>query len=89
MHLAGDGDNKIGLKGNGDANGMTVSMNHDINSHGVSTVAPLLEKKNEEEEVSEDVKLNLFPKGEEPIGRGDREHVDCERIELCSSNCLQ
>ena len=55
---------------NGDANGMTVSTNRDINSHGVPTVAPLLEQKKEEEGVAEDVKVNLFPEGEEPVGRG-------------------
>ena len=31
LPLAGDGDKKIGLRGNGDANGMTVSTNRDIN----------------------------------------------------------
>ncbi|KAG4401627.1 hypothetical protein GLYMA_02G034051v4 [Glycine max] len=70
LPLAGDGDKKIGLRGNGDANGMTVSTNRDINSHGVPTVAPLLEQKKEEEGVAEDVKVNLFPEGEEPVGRG-------------------
>ncbi|KAG5040391.1 hypothetical protein JHK85_012867 [Glycine max] len=60
----------IGLKGNGDANGMRVSTNPDINSHGVSIVGPLPKKKNEEEGVAENAKLNLFLKGEEPVGRG-------------------
>ena len=62
---------------------------HESKTNWEKNLRDVLSKKNEEEEVSEDVKLNLFPKGEEPIGRGDREHVDCERIELCSSNCLQ
>ncbi|KAH1250003.1 hypothetical protein GmHk_05G013261 [Glycine max] len=61
---------KVGLKGNGDANGMRVSTNPDINSHGVSIVGPLPKKKNEEEGVAENAKLNLFLKGEEPVGRG-------------------
>jgi len=49
---------------------MTVSTNPDINSHGVSTVAPLPKKKNEEEGIAEDVKGNLLPKREELVGRG-------------------
>ncbi|KAL5165796.1 Nucleobase-ascorbate transporter 11 [Glycine soja] len=70
LALAGDGDKKVGLRGNGDANGMTVSTNHDSNSHGVSAVAPLPEQKKEEEGVAEgDVKVNLFPEGEESSGR--------------------
>ncbi|XP_027916635.1 nucleobase-ascorbate transporter 11-like [Vigna unguiculata] len=60
--LAGHGDKKVGLRGNGDANGV-------VNSHGVSAVAPLPEQK-KEEGVAEDVKVNLFPEGEEPADRG-------------------
>ncbi|KAL5177458.1 Nucleobase-ascorbate transporter 11 [Glycine soja] len=54
--LVGDGDKKIGLRVNGDAYGMTVSTNRNINSHGVSAVAPLPEQKKEKEGIVEDVK---------------------------------
>ncbi|RDX88582.1 Nucleobase-ascorbate transporter 11, partial [Mucuna pruriens] len=70
LALATDGDKKVGLRGNGDANGVMVSTNRDTNSHGVSAVAPLPEQKKEEEVVAEDVKVNLFLEGEEPSGRG-------------------
>lgn len=70
MVLVGDGDKKIGLRVNGDAYGMTVSTNRNINSHGVSAVAPLPEQKKEKEGIVEDVKVNHFPEGEEPASRG-------------------
>ncbi|KAK7361338.1 hypothetical protein VNO77_03389 [Canavalia gladiata] len=76
LALAGNGDNKVGLRENGDANGMMVNMNWDSNSHGVSSVAPLpQQKKEEEEKVSEgDVKVNLYQDNEEePTGRGSQE----------------
>ncbi|KAK7346061.1 hypothetical protein VNO80_20574 [Phaseolus coccineus] len=59
----------LALAGHGDANGVMVNMNRDSNSHGVSAVAPLPEQK-KEKGVAEDVKVNLFPEGEEPAGRG-------------------
>ncbi|XP_047175350.1 nucleobase-ascorbate transporter 11-like [Vigna umbellata] len=68
LALAGHGDKKVGLRGNGDANGV-VNTNRDSTSHGVSAVAPLPEQK-KEEGVAEDVKVNLFPDREEPSDRG-------------------
>ncbi|KHN37130.1 Nucleobase-ascorbate transporter 11 [Glycine soja] len=58
------------MRVNGDAYGMTVSTNRNINSHGVSAVAPLPEQKKEKEGIVEDVKVNHFPEGEEPASRG-------------------
>lgn len=68
LALADHGDKKVGLRGNGDANGV-VNTNRDSTSHGVSAVAPLPEQK-KEEGVAEDVKVNLFPEREEPADRG-------------------
>ncbi|KAL9327385.1 hypothetical protein ACSQ67_008030 [Phaseolus vulgaris] len=64
-----DDDPALALAGHGGANGVMVNMNRDSNSHGVSAVAPLPEQK-KEKGVAEDVKVNLFPEGEEPAGRG-------------------
>jgi len=69
LALAGHGDKKVGLRGIGDGNGVMVNMNRDSNSHGVSAVAPLPEQK-KDEGVAEDVKVDLFPEGEEPADRG-------------------
>ncbi|KAL2344417.1 hypothetical protein Fmac_005702 [Flemingia macrophylla] len=71
LALAGDGDKKNGIRGNGDANVMAVSANRDGNSHGVSAVAPLPDQKKEKEGVAQgDVMVNLFPEGEEIASRG-------------------
>ncbi|WJX93497.1 Nucleobase-ascorbate transporter 11 [Trifolium repens] len=66
------GDKKIDLRGNGDGdtNGV-VNLIRDSDGHGlgVAAVAPMPEKKNEEESVSEDVKVNLYAEGEEVVDR--------------------
>uniref|UniRef100_A0A0R0ITE3 Nucleobase-ascorbate transporter 11 n=1 Tax=Glycine max TaxID=3847 RepID=A0A0R0ITE3_SOYBN len=82
--LVGDGDKKIGLRVNGDAYGMTVSTNRNINSHGVSAVAPLPEQKKEKEGIVEDVKVNHFPEGEEPASRGWQGASGLKSIIVCS-----
>ncbi|XP_061343242.1 nucleobase-ascorbate transporter 11-like [Gastrolobium bilobum] len=70
LALVANDDKKIGLRGNGDANGI-VTLNRDNNGHGVPAVAPLPEQKNEDQGVGEeDVKVNLYPEGEEPADRG-------------------
>ncbi|XP_027346947.1 nucleobase-ascorbate transporter 11-like isoform X2 [Abrus precatorius] len=70
LALAGNGDKKVGLRGNGDVNGVAVNMTRDSNSHGVSSVAPLPEQKEEEDTGEGVVKVNLYPDEEEPADRG-------------------
>ncbi|GAU46558.1 hypothetical protein TSUD_190830 [Trifolium subterraneum] len=66
------GDKKIDLRGNGDGdtNGV-VNLIKDSDGHGlgVAAVAPMPEKKMEEEGLSEDVKVNLYAEGEEHVDR--------------------
>ncbi|KAK2407967.1 nucleobase-ascorbate transporter [Trifolium repens] len=66
------GDKKIDLRGNGngDTNGVVnLIRDSDGHAHGVAAVAPMLEKKKEEEGASEDVKVNLYAEGEELVDR--------------------
>jgi len=63
LPLNGDGERKVGLRGNG------VNVNgNGGNGHGVSAVAPVTEEKDEEENVvygDGEVKVNVFPEGVE------------------------
>lgn len=65
---ADDDDKKVEFRGKGDGNGM-VNMNWDRSGHGVSAVAPVPEQKKEDGAADGDVKVNLYPEGEE-------EHAD-------------
>ncbi|MED6132075.1 hypothetical protein PIB30_015864 [Stylosanthes scabra] len=73
---AADGK-KAELRGNGDANANEIGMvymNWDRNGHGASAVAPLSNQKEEEDGVADgDVKVNLYPAGEEHSVRGWQE----------------
>lgn len=60
LPLNGDGERKVGLRGNG------VNVNgNGGNGHGVSAVAPVTEEKDEENVIHGDgeVKVNVFPEG--------------------------
>jgi nucleobase transporter 1/2 len=60
--LAPDGERKVGFRGNENGN---------ANGHGISAVAPVPEEQKEEEDLAQgDVKVNLYPEGEEPNGGG-------------------
>ncbi|XP_061349982.1 nucleobase-ascorbate transporter 11-like isoform X2 [Gastrolobium bilobum] len=64
LALAPDGEKKVGFRGN-------VNGNANSNGHGISAVAPVPEEKKEEEDVLRgDVKVNLYPEGEEPADGG-------------------
>ncbi|KAK7307265.1 hypothetical protein VNO77_40171 [Canavalia gladiata] len=64
--LAPDGERKVGFRGNENGNATIGMVNRDSNGHGVSAVAPVPEEKEEEG----DVKVNLYPEGEEPANGG-------------------
>ncbi|KAJ1375826.1 Xanthine/uracil/vitamin C permease [Sesbania bispinosa] len=61
LALNPDGEKKVGFRGNENGNG-----------HGISAVAPVPEEKNEQEEnvAQGEVKVNLYPEGEEPANGG-------------------
>lgn len=68
LGLNHDGGRKGGFRGheNGNANGM-VNRDSNGHGHGVSAVTPVPEEKNEEEGGGQgEVKVNLYPEGEEP-----------------------
>jgi nucleobase transporter 1/2 len=60
LALNPDGERKVGMRENVNGNGS--------NGHGVSSVAPVQDEKDEEENVVHDeVKVDLFPEGVEPV----------------------
>ncbi|XP_057752151.1 nucleobase-ascorbate transporter 11-like [Arachis stenosperma] len=75
---ADDDGKKVELRGDGDANanangiGM-VNMNWDRNGHGASSVALVADKKEEDGVADGDVKVNLYPVGEEHSVQGWQE----------------
>jgi nucleobase transporter 1/2 len=63
LALNPDGERKVGMRENVNVNGG--------NGHGVSSVAPVQDEKDEEENVVQDeVKVDLFPEGVEPVDGG-------------------
>ncbi|KAI4328127.1 hypothetical protein L6164_020508 [Bauhinia variegata] len=52
-----------GFKGNGNANGI---VNGDSNGRGIAAVAPVPEQRKEDDIPERDVKVNVYPEGEEP-----------------------
>ncbi|XP_045800362.1 nucleobase-ascorbate transporter 11-like [Trifolium pratense] len=68
LALNPDGERKVGMRGNGNGNG---SNGNGSNGHGVSAVAPMQDEKYDEENVVQDeVKVDLFPEGVEPVVDG-------------------
>ncbi|CAJ2657827.1 unnamed protein product [Trifolium pratense] len=68
LALNPDGERKVGMRGNGNGNG---SNGNGSNGHGVSAVAPMQDEKYDEENVVQDeVKVDLFPEGVEPVDGG-------------------
>ena len=67
-NLGFNDENKVSFKGNGDANGI---VNRESNGHGIAAVAPVSEEKKEDNDIAErDVKVNLYPEGEEHVDEG-------------------
>ncbi|KAI9111374.1 hypothetical protein K1719_017064 [Acacia pycnantha] len=68
LNLGNENQKKHYFRGNANANANANGvLNRESSGHGTSTVAPVSEVKNEEEDMAEgDVKVNMYPEGEGP-----------------------